>query len=71
MYLGNTENLEIVGGQTMYISTKEAVEDALITIGKQQNTLNIIFRDTARIVKNVSKRSHTDHFYLLVCSYKE
>lgn len=71
MYLGNPENFNVVGGQTMYVSVNEKIEDALVTLQPKANSLNIVFRDTARIVKYVSKRSCSEYFYTIVCSYKE
>lgn len=71
MYLGNPNGFRVVGGQTMYISTSESIEDALVTLQPKLNSLNIVFHDTPRIVKYVSNRSYDEYFYILVCSYKE
>lgn len=69
MYLGCAS--AIVGGQTVYIASDERIEDSLVTLETSDNTLNIVFRDSAKVVKHVSNRSQTKCFYVLSCSYKE
>lgn len=61
----------VVGGRTQYINTDEQIQNALITLEPQENNLNLVYRDTARITKYVSKQSSCKCFYMLVCSYSE
>lgn len=69
MYLGC--HSAVVGGQTMYLASDEKIEDSLITLETVDNSLNIVFRDTCKVVKHVSNRSQNKCFYVLSCSYKE
>ncbi|KAK5645035.1 hypothetical protein RI129_006335 [Pyrocoelia pectoralis] len=72
LYLGLPDVLvPVVGGKTMYISLEEVVQSALITVDPHENRLNIVYRDTARITKYVSKCSKTATFFVLICSYSE
>lgn len=70
LYLGCMKD-EVVGGRVMYVSMEEEVQQALITLEPQENNLNVVFRDTARISKYVSKCSLCEFFYVLICSYSE
>lgn len=70
LYLGSSKS-SVAGGRIMYISTEEEVHQALITLEPDQNNLNIVFRDSARISKYVSKSSSCKCFYVLICSYAE
>lgn len=71
MYLGCSRSLPVVGGQTLYVATDEEVGEPFIVLEPEENNLNLIFRDTARITKFVSTQSNCKCFYLLVCSYSE
>lgn len=71
MYLGCSRNLSVVGGHTLYVSLDEEVQQSLITLEPEENNLNLIFRDTARVTKYVSSQSTCKCFYLLICSYAE
>lgn len=55
----------------MYISMDEEIQQALITLDPEENNLNIVYRDTARITKYVSHHSTCKFFYTLMCSYDE
>lgn len=70
-YLDCPKSAGIIGGQTQYVAIDEEIQDAIITIEPEENVLNIVFRDTARLTKYVSKRTITNCFYLLICSYSE
>ncbi|KAK9890876.1 hypothetical protein WA026_012221 [Henosepilachna vigintioctopunctata] len=72
IYLIPEENEHnIFGGRIQYVNTDEEIQEALITIEPSQNTLNIVYRDSARFIKYYSKLSTCEKFYLLICSYSE
>lgn len=71
MYFGCNRKSDIVGGRVQYIGVEEEVQQALITLDPEPNTMNIIFRDTARVTRYVSKHSNLSEFYMLICSYSE
>ncbi|KAL3269497.1 hypothetical protein HHI36_008563 [Cryptolaemus montrouzieri] len=62
---------DIIGGKIQYVNTEEEIQEALITIEPSTNTLNMVYRDTARFTKYYSKKSKCKLFYLLICSYSE
>lgn len=68
MYMGYSQ---VVGGQTLYVAAEDKIEDAIISLETMDNTLNIVFRDTTKLVKHISNRSRTQCFYMFVASYKE
>ncbi|XP_022918447.2 prolyl 3-hydroxylase sudestada1 [Onthophagus taurus] len=63
-------NNQIIGGQTQYVTEDEEIQQALITLTPENNSLNIVFRDTARITTYISKYTK-EPFYALFCSYVE
>ncbi|KAF2899753.1 hypothetical protein ILUMI_02531 [Ignelater luminosus] len=71
LFLGCPKISSVIGGRIMYVSTEEEIQQALITLEPEDNNLNIVFRDTARITKYVSKYSSCSVYYLLICSYSE
>ncbi|KAF5306979.1 hypothetical protein FQR65_LT07202 [Abscondita terminalis] len=52
MYLGSDDlSACVVGGRTIYVAMEEEIQQALITLDPNENHLNIVYRDSARITK--------------------
>jgi hypothetical protein len=71
IHFGCKCNSDVCGARTLYVTTDEQVQDALITLEPEENNLNLIYRDTARFTKYFSKLSRCRCFYTLICSYTE
>ncbi|RZC32276.1 prolyl 3-hydroxylase sudestada1, partial [Asbolus verrucosus] len=44
---GCKHNSDVIGARTLYVTTDEQVQDALITLEPEENSLNLVYRDTA------------------------
>ncbi|XP_030764497.1 prolyl 3-hydroxylase OGFOD1 isoform X2 [Sitophilus oryzae] len=71
MYFGCGKRGDIVGASTQYVATEDEVQQALVTIEPEDNSLNIVYRDSARFTKYFSLQSRCRYFYLFICSYVE
>ncbi|KAF7279201.1 hypothetical protein GWI33_007607 [Rhynchophorus ferrugineus] len=71
LYLGCNEPSDVIGARTQYITMEDEVQNALITIEPEDNSLNIVYRDSARFTKYFSSQSKCQCFYTLICSYSE
>ncbi|KAF5298184.1 hypothetical protein FQA39_LY02608 [Lamprigera yunnana] len=71
-YLG-PKNLcgSVIGGRTIYVAMEEEIQQALIVLDPCENCLNIVYRDSARVTKYISKTSAISSFYMLIFSYSE
>lgn len=63
---------DIIGGKLMYVDIKEKVQNALVTIVPNNNTINFVYGDTAHFTSYLSKKNPKNaYFYVVFASYYE
>lgn len=71
---GCNNSSDVIGARTVYVVTDDDEEDekeAIITIDPGENSLSLIYRDTARFTSYFSKVSRSQCVYMLFCTYSK
>ncbi|XP_060532413.1 prolyl 3-hydroxylase OGFOD1 [Cylas formicarius] len=71
IYFGCKKTSDVIGARTQYVTMEDEIQNALVTVEPQENRLNIVYRDSARLTKYYSRQSRCKCFYSLLCSYSE